>query len=437
MVSLVTVLLLIVLIAAGVPVFVALCIAAIAALVQLEGWHAIEQIADITYSRLDTYAFVAIPLFTLMAQVLMHTGAVEDLYRIASRLAQKARMGVGAATILIASLFSAISGSSVATAATLSTTSVPEMLKRGYPRTAAFGMAAASGTLGILIPPSIALIVYGIIAETSITALFIAAIVPAIILILMFIVYDYSLYARRIAGVPEQANAEVAAVIDTAEEVIDRATSYRAAVLLAVPLAIMVGLYGGVFTPSEAGAVGAVAAVLVGVMIRRIPSFGAMMSAGITSARTSGMVFAIVAGAALFGHVLVLTEAPAALLASIDALEIGRTGFMLLLMIAIFVLGMFLEGASITLVTTPLIIPALDYFGIDRVWYGVLLVINLEMSLISPPVGLNLMVLKGVTDASYLEVVRGSLPYIAIMALCLLLLIFFPSLATFLPATMK
>ena len=202
-------------------------------------------------------------------------------------------------------------------------------------------------------------------------------------------------------------------------------------------LLVVGGIMTGFFTPSEAGAVGAVASILVAFIIRRLPSLAALMAAGVTSARTSGMVFAIVAGAALFGHVLVLTEAPAALLASINDLNVGPIGFLLLLMAAIVVLGMFLEGASITLVTTPLILPALDHFGIDRVWYGILLVINLEMSLISPPVGLNLMVLKGVTDASYLEVVRGTLPYIAIMAACLLLLIFFPSIATFLPATMK
>lgn len=435
--SLLVIIILLGMIGLGFPVFASLCLASLFAFIMMDGWVGLEHLSDIIFARLDTYAFVAIPLFTLMAQLLMKTGVVEDLYRLTFVITRRARMGVGAATILIATLFSAISGSSVATAATLSTTSVPEMLRNGYGRKAAYGLSAAGGTLGILIPPSIALIIYGIIADVSITALFIAAIAPAAILISLFLIYDVIVFARRDKATDRLPERERINTGGLGNDPVTAGSAFRASVLLAVPILIMIGLYAGVFTPSEAGAVGVIAALLVALLIGRMPSLGTLNDSCISAARTSGVVFAIVAGAALFGHVLVLTEAPANLLDLVSSLEINKITFLLILMATLFVLGMFLEGASITLVTTPLLIPVLDQLDIDRLWYGILLVVNLEMSLISPPVGLNLMVLKGTANADYLEVVQGSIPYIAMMMLCVGILITFPAIVTFLPNAMK
>ena len=434
--ALIVIAVLLILILPGVPVFLALSIASLVGFIRMDGWAGLEHLADIVFSRLDTYAFVAIPLFTLMAQLLIQSGAVTDLYALASKVTQRLRVGVGAATIMIATLFSAISGSSVATAATLATTSVPEMIRGGYGSSAAFGLAAAGGTLGILVPPSIALIVYGIVADVSISALFVAAILPATLLVGLFLLYDAIVYTRKVRRSGDNPPRHVEADDATADNPRGHAAA-RALALLTIPVVVMVGLYAGILTPSEAGAIGVVLALLLGVVIRRFPSVKSVTEACVSAARTSGMVFSIVAGAALFGHVLVLTEAPEQLLGQVNALGIDRLTFLLILMLCIFVLGMFLEGASITLVTTPLIIPVLDQLGIDRLWYGILLVINLEVSLISPPVGLNLMVLKGAANAEYLEVVRGVIPYIVILAICLALLIVFPSIATFLPALLR
>lgn len=412
----------------GVPVFVALCLSSMAALVAIEGWVGLEHLADIIFARLDTYAFVAIPMFALMAQILLKTNALTDVYNSVNRLLGRVRSGVGFTTIGVATVFSAVSGSSVATAVTLSDTSIPQMIKHGYSKRSAYGLVAASGTLGILIPPSIALIVYGVIADVSISGLFIAALGPALLLIALFASYD------RLAHRPSEQCDQEYGRKDLNQAV--GSNKWRVLSVAGLPVLIIAGLYGGVFTPSEAGAIGVLLALGIATLAYKSFRLSDCHAAAKRSAETSGMVFAVIAGAAVFAHVIVLAETPQFMLQWVAEMELSALGFLCGLMFFLFILGMFLEGASITLVTTPLVLPVLDMLGIDRMWYGILLVINLEMSLISPPVGLNLMVIKGATGAEFSDVVLGALPYVLLMMVSLVILALFPGIALFLPQLM-
>ncbi len=423
-----------ILLALGVPIYAALFLASTAALMSIDGWRGFEQVAEIVFSRLDTYMFVAIPLFALMAQILVRTDAVADLYRGVEQLTKRFKGSLGIATIGVATVFSSISGSSVATAMTLSDVSIPQMLRHGYSTRAAYGLVAAGGTLGILIPPSIALIIYGMIADVSIAALFIAALAPALLLIAVFSIY--TLATQNIASHKNREPDSASVPIDSSHT--EAAANYRTSRVLlplTLPVLIIGGMYQGIFTPSEAGAVGVAGATLLAAICYKQLTISSLNIAAQRATQTSGMVFAIIAGAAVFSHVIVVSEFPGAVLKVVMSWNLDLTTFLIGVMLAIFIMGMFLEGAAIILVTTPIILPLLDQYGIDPVWYGILLVINLEMSLISPPVGLNLIVIKGATRADTMEVITGALPYVALMMLVLLLLIVFPGIALYLPAT--
>lgn len=410
----------------GIPIYAALCLASVSALAFLYGWGGVDQMADIMYSRLETYLFVAIPLFSLMGQILTRTPAITDLYLGVQSLSRRFTGSAGVATIGVATVFSAISGSSVATAMTVSDVSIPSLLRHGYSKRATFGLVAAGGTLGILVPPSIALIIYGVVADVSIAGLFVGAIFPALLLIVLFSVYTVVIQRQRLANTNAPSNSDNVPLQANH-------SSYRVCFILALPVAIMAGLYTGVFTPSEAGAVGAVGAMLLAAFGYRCFSVAMLNDAAQRAVQTSCMIFAIIATAAIFSHVMVVTEFPQSLLAHVVSWELGKMEFLFGIMLLILILGMFLEGAAILLITTPIVLPLLDQYGIDRLWYGILLVINLEMSLISPPVGLNLMVIKGANDADIVDVILGALPYVLLMMLAIALVILFPDIALYLP----
>lgn len=412
----------------GVPIYAALTLSATAALIVIEGWIGIDHVADIVFSRLDTYMFVAIPLFSLMAHILSKTSAVTDLYSGIQYLSRRFTGSVGIATLGVATVFSSISGSSVATSMTLSQVSIPPMLRHGYSKQAAYGLVAAGGTLGILIPPSIALIIYGVLADVSIAALFIGALLPALLLIILFSAFTFiqQHLAEKFTGTASGNGTSLTNIPPTAP-------GLRLIVVIALPMAVMTGLYRGAFTPTEAGAAGAVGAILLAGLVYQSLSFKALNDSAQRAAQTSSMVFAIIVGAALFSHVMVVTELPTLLVSIVVSWQLDELTFLFGVMFIILLLGMLLDGAAIMLVTTPIVLPLLDQYGIDRVWYGILLVINLEMSLISPPVGLNLMVIKGTANADIKEVIIGAFPYVLLMMAALALLMLFPGIVLYLP----
>jgi C4-dicarboxylate transporter DctM subunit len=295
------------------------------------------------------------------------------------------------------------------------------MAKFGYSRSASFGAVAAGGTLGILIPPSGPMILYAVIADASIGALFIAGILPGLLMALLFSIWCM-VSMRGVAREERAGAAELARALR------------RAFWPLAMPPVVLGGIYFGVFTATEAAAVGALLAWIIGALLYRSLSLRDMLLCAYDTVRTTSMLFLILAGAAMFGHVVTLLRLPMTLMESVTALDVGAAGFVLIVMAVVFVLGMFLETISIILVTTPLILPAMAHYGIDPVWYGVLLMINLELALITPPVGMNLFVIKAIVDAPIAEVISGSLPYVVLMVVALGLVFAFPPIATWLPA---
>jgi len=415
---------LVVLLLTGLPIFAGLTLASIALLLIVEG--GVGSLADIVYGKLNVYLLVAIPMFAFMAHVMIRSRVVDDLYATAHVLVRHLPGGLGVATVLSCTIFAAISGSSVATALTIGATAIPQMKRYGYRPRNIYGVVAAGGTLGILIPPSGPMILYGIVSETSIGALFFAGLIPGLLLALIF-----AAYAMWASGHGTASTTEARASLKEIGGAVRRSLA-----ALSLPPLVLGGLYFGVFTPTEAAGTGAMASLLIAVLLYRNFGLRDLYETAYETVRTTSMLFMVLAAAAIFGHVLTLLRLPAELVETITAHDVGPIGFILAVMAAIFVLGMFLETISIILITTPIVLPALDALGIDPIWYGVLLMINLELALITPPVGMNLFVIKGIAKAPMAEVVRGIVPYVGLMLLGLLIMLLFPPLSTWVPATM-
>ncbi|WP_417205544.1 TRAP transporter large permease [Antarctobacter sp.] len=409
---------LILLLLTGMPIFAALGLTATAILLLFEG-H-IGPVADTVYAHLNKPVLTTIPLFVFMAQIMIKARIIDDLYEMAHTVIGHVRGGLGVATVLSCTIFAAISGSSVATALSIGSSAIPQMKRFGYPERDALGVIAAGGTLGILIPPSGPMILYAIVSEASIGALFLAGIVPGLLLAVIF-----SLYCMIHAG--DRSQADWAGWPKVA-----RAMRKSIWAVLAPPL-VMGGIYAGIFTASEAAAFGCLYALVVALVVYRSLPLTVLWDCAYQTMRTSMMVFMIIAGAAMFGHAITIIRLPVGVTEAVAAMGLSPLVFILIVMALIFVMGMFLESIAIILITTPILLPTMHLLDIDLIWYGVLLMINLELAMITPPVGMNLFVIKGITDASLGQVVRGAAPYVFLMLIGLAVLIAVPGLATWLP----
>ena len=415
---------LVLLLLTGLPIFAGLGLMAGALLILVEGQ--IGSLAEIVFGKIDVYLLVAIPLFALMAHIMIRSRVVDDLYDAAHTLVRHLPGGLGVATVLSCTVFAAISGSSVATALTIGTTAMPQMRRFGYRPRDIYGVIAAGGTLGILIPPSGPMILYAVVSETSIGALFVAGLLPG--LLVAFLFSAYCVIAARMQG---RGRREERARIGEALAVLRRAFW-----ALTLPPVVLGGMYFGVFTATEGAAVGAVQALLIASIVYRRLGWRDLFDAACETTRMTAMLFMILAAAAMFSHVLTIMRIPNALVEAVLAAGVSSTTFVVAVMAAVILLGMFLETISIILITTPIILPALAAFDIDPVWYGILLMINLEMALITPPIGMNLFVIKGIAKAPLSEIIHGALPYVFLMLLGLVILFLFPDLALWLPSTM-
>jgi C4-dicarboxylate transporter DctM subunit len=376
----------------------------------------------IIYQSLHSFTLTAIPLFILMANILIHSRISEDLYRFIHSLVGHWPGGLGIATVLFCAGFSAISGSSVATAATVGMLSVPEMLQMGYDRRFTFGLVAAGGTLGILIPPSLSMILYGALTDVSVGDLFIAGIIPGLILTGFFLIYTV-IHARKRGYVRTRPAGWSERVI----------ALRRSAWGLVLPPLVLGGIYLGWFTPTEAAGVGVVYSLTAALISRRLRILN-LMPVLLSSLRTTVMVLIIIVGAILFGHVVTILHVPQRLITFLGELDAAPWQFIILVCVIFIFLGDFLEVVSITIITLPIIFPILLAMGIDPVWFAVIMTINMEFALITPPVGLNLFVIKGVVeDASLMEVFQGTLPFMLLMLAVLILVILFPQLSLWLP----
>ena len=412
---------LIALLLTGMPVFAALGLAATAILLIFEG--SIGSVADTIFAHLDKPILVTVPLFVLMANIMIRAKAIDDLYDMAHAIVGHVKGGLGVATVLSCTIFAAISGSSVATALSIGSSAIPQMKRFGYPERNALGVVAAGGTLGILIPPSGPMILYAIVSEASIGALFLAGIIPGLMMAVVFSLYCIvSARARGDIESPPWAGwVRVAYALR------------RSFFAVMAPPVVMGGIYFGIFTVSEAAAVGVLYALAIATLAYRNFGIKDLWDCAYQTMRTSMMLFLIIAGAAMFGHAITIIRLPVGVTEAVASMGLGPLAFILIVMALIFIMGMFFESIAIILITTPILLPTMDALGIDLVWYGVLLMINLELAMITPPVGMNLFVIKGITNARLEEVVKGAFPYVLLLLGGLAALLAVPELATWLP----
>ena len=412
---------LLVLLLTGAPIFAALGLASLIVTILSEG-H-INAVADTVFAKLNNNHLTAIPMFAFMAHVMIRSKVVDHLFEAANAMVRHVHGGLGVATVLSCTIFAAISGSSVATALTIGSSAIPQMKRFGYRPREAYGVIAAGGTLGILIPPSGPLIIFAIVTETSIGALFLAGMIPGILMALIFALFCMGNAAWRRDETREPWVGWPAAL----------AAVRRAFWALLMPPIVLGGIYLGIFTASEAAAIGCIYALAVGAGIYRNFGLRDLWETAYETVRTSAMLFMILAAAAMFGHAVTIIRLPAELVEMVVALDVSAIAFVLMVMAVVFLMGMFLETISIILITTPIVFPVLMQLGVDPIWYGILLMINLELALITPPVGMNLFVIKGITGAPLKEVIAGTLPYVVLMMLGLAVVLVFPELATWLP----
>ena len=374
-------------------------------------------------STLDGFILLAVPLFLLMSNVLLKGGVGRDLFSAVQAWVGHWPGGLAVATILSCGLFAAISGSSVATAATIGTVAIPEMVNRGYDRRFVYGLLAAGGTLGILIPPSIPMIVFGFVAEESVIALFLAGIGPGLLLVAFFV--GFSMVYARFSGQYKQ--------MPKASWLERKESTKKAFPSVALAALIVGGLYSGAFTPTEASAVGFVAAILITAFWLRRLTWEGFWKAVRESAVTTTAILIIIAAAKVFGKALALYRVPQDISAFIAMNIDGPIIFILIVSAVLLVMGLVFETLSMILIMTPVLLPAAMGLGFDPIWFGIYMVIMVECALITPPVGLNLYVIQSVAKVSLGEVASGVWPFLIMMLICVFVLFIWPDLALYIP----
>jgi C4-dicarboxylate transporter DctM subunit len=388
---------------------------------------ALKMIGQTTMRTVTDYTFGVIPMFLLMGAFVTNSGMSRELFRTANTFVGHLRGGLGIATVAACGAFAAICGSSVATAATFSTVAYPEMRRYGYPQSFATGVIAAGGTLGAMLPPSTVLAVYGIITEQDIGKLFIAGILPGLLAISMYISTIVLLGIVRPGFLPAGKRISWS----------DRLAALRD---IWAPLVLFIfvigGLYGGWFTPTEAGGMGAGGAFVIGVLSGRLSRADIRRSL-LQATRTAAAVFTVLIGALLFGYFLTITQTPQKVTEFLTSLGLGRYGVLALIMLMYLALGCLMDAMAMIILTVPIIFPVITALGFDPIWFGVIIVMTVELGLIHPPVGMNVFVIKSVIpDVSFTTIFVGVLPFILTDLVRLVILIAFPIIALWLPSRM-
>ncbi|MEO4041590.1 TRAP transporter large permease [Hoeflea sp. CAU 1731] len=415
--------------ASGMPIAFALGAVSVAALLFTEGTSSLDILGETFFAGLNSFTLVSIPMFILMGSAVASSPAGKDLYEALDRWLNRVPGGLVLSNLGACSIFAALSGSSPATCAAIGKMGIPEMRQRGYPPEIATGSIAAGGTLGILIPPSITMIVYGIATETSIGRLFIAGILPGLLLTGLFMLW--SIYACWRQGLSLKSMADRYSWKQKFE-VLPRVLPF-----LAIIAGILYVLYGGVATPSEAAGVGALFCLVLVVLIYRMFRAKPIISMFRDTAKESVMIMMIIAASELFAFTLSLTFVTQSIAEWISMLDVNRWVLMAMINAFLLVAGFFLPPVAVILMTAPILLPIILQAGFDPYWFAVILTINMEIGLITPPVGLNLYVINGIApDIRLQTILRGSLPYVMCMVLAIVILCIFPGIVTWLPTAL-
>lgn len=411
----------------GLPVALAMAVSGAAGLYLLGGLPVLAGILRTSpLSTADSYEIITIPMFILMAEFVILSGVAGDLFKAATVWVGRLRGGVAMATALAGAGFGAISGSSTAAAATLASTSLPAMMDLGYEPKLAGGVVAISGTLAMLIPPSIALILYGIIADIPIGDLLIGGIVPGIIVTLAIILT----VAVLVRLDPKAAPAGRA--YSLREKL---ASLRRVGPMILLFLAVTGSIYSGLATPTEASGIGAFVALLLAARERKL-SLAGLWAALRHTAHTSCMILFIILGAKVFGYFFTLSRVTNELTAWVGGLDMSRWAIMALILVGYLILGFFMDQIAILILTVPVVLPLIKTLGFDPVWFGVIVVVTAEVGMVTPPLGLNVFVVARYTRRPLGELFRGVMPHVWAHLLVIALLTLFPQLILWLPSTM-
>ncbi|MFH0728926.1 MAG: TRAP transporter large permease [Pseudomonadota bacterium] len=391
------------------------------------GKAAVNLLAILPMDESKSYNLSVIPLFILMGQFAFVSGISTDIYKTVYSWMGHLRGGLAMATVLACAFFAAVSGSSLATAVTMGTVAIPEMLKYKYDPRLACGCVAAGGTLGILIPPSIGFVIYGILTEQSIGKLLMAGLLPGLVLTALFILAVIIQCAARPAMGPRGPRTTWSAKFKSLSGTWGMLTLF---------LLVIGGIYSGIFTPTEAAGVGAFGALLILASKRKLTAAALVTSLSETGKMTA-FIFLIIIGAGVFSTFLALTGLPTALSSFVAGLQVNRYVILLAIIIVYVVLGCIMEVYSIMILTLPIIFPIIETLQFDPIWFGVIMVILLEIGLITPPIGLNVFVLKGcATDVPIETMFKGIWPFLIAALIMIVLLIAFPDIALFIPNRM-
>lgn len=419
--------LLLVLLILRMPVAVALSVSGVVGLYLIGGTRIATGLIETTVlSSVSSYELLTIPLFLLMAEFVVRSGIADELFESIVAWVGRAPAGLGISTALAGAGFGAISGSSTAAAATLSATTIPAMLKQGYEPKLATGIVAISGTLSMLIPPSIALVIYAIIADVSIGKLLIAGIIPGLLVAATIIATTLFLVWRN----PESAP------IGRAYSIKEKLYSLRVAgPMVALFGAVMGTIYLGLATVTEAAGIGAFGAFLLALLRRRLTTVG-IMECAVNAARTSLMIMFIIIGGHLFGYFITLTQTTQSIVSWFQVNEVSPFAFLTFALVFYLILGCFMDQIAIQVLTVPIMLPLVISIGYDPIWFGVFVVLMAEVGLVTPPLGLNVFVVSKYTGRSLQEVFTGVAPHVATHLILVIILTVFPWLVLWLPSNM-
>ncbi len=419
---------LVVLLAMGMNIGIAMFAVGFFGCMFIRDWNAaIGVLKTVPFTQSMTYSFTVIPLFVLMGQFAFHSGMSADLFDFANKWLGGFKGGLSMATVMACAGFSAICGSTAATAATMGVVALPEMRKAGYDDGLSTGSIAAGGTLGILIPPSTGFIIYGIVAEQSIGQLFMAGIIPGIVLALCYI-----------GSVALQVKLNPKLAPPTKKyNILEKLKALKGgAAMIVLFLIVIGGMFINLFTANEAAAVGAILALIYLIGRRRF-SWKVLKTCLRDTIKTSAMVFLIMIGAYVFGAFLALAQLPMTLAGFVEALTVNRYIILAFIVLLYAVMGCLMDSLAMVMLTVPIFLPIVEALGFNPIWYGVLMIMVMEMGLITPPVGMNVYIVAGVArDVPLTRIFRGTAPMVAAMFIAVIIVIAIPQLSLWLPSFM-
>lgn len=413
----------ILIIATGVPVGIGLGIVGISYSIIFEGQNALISLPQTIYASNSSFLLTAIPMFILMSEILRTANVTEILFDAVTKWIGHIPGGLAVSTVITCAIGASITGSSVANAASMSIVAAPSMINRGYNRSFTYGLIAASGTLGILIPPSIPMLLYASITEESIGKLFISGIIPGLLLVTLLCLYV--VFKEKFIDKTRRKTVKATYV--------DRLKSTKKALpALILPIIVVGGIYGGFFTPTEAAGVGVFFSFMIGFFWYKTLKLSNIIDIFKNSLNSTCMILLLIAGSMVLGHAITTLQISDQLVGLISSYDVSQFTFVIMIMVLLFILGCILEVISVIYIVLPVLFPIVESLGINSIWFAIIFIVNMEIALIPPPLGMNLYVIGGIVKRPISEIMTGALPFVLIFLFFLFILILFPIISTIL-----